>query len=87
MSSYVKAFKFKKDGIKNDIEEFQKGVDTSVLASIKCPTLITHGTHDKMVPFSHAEYVHENISHSELYAIEKGYHSGILYVGEHKDQI
>jgi pimeloyl-ACP methyl ester carboxylesterase len=54
---------------------------------LKCPTLITHGTHDKAVPFSHGEYVHENISHSELYAIEKGYHSGILYVGEHKDQI
>jgi pimeloyl-ACP methyl ester carboxylesterase len=44
------------------------------LAEIKCPTLIVHGTADTTVPFSHAQFAHEQIAGSLLEPFEGGDH-------------
>jgi pimeloyl-ACP methyl ester carboxylesterase len=44
------------------------------LADIKCPTLIVHGTADTTVPFTHAQFAHEQIAGSRLEAFDGGDH-------------
>jgi len=44
------------------------------LSSIRCPTLIVHGTLDKDVPIAHAEFAHAQIANSELVKIEGADH-------------
>jgi pimeloyl-ACP methyl ester carboxylesterase len=44
------------------------------LSSIRCPTLIVHGTLDKDVPIAHAEFAHAQIANSELVRIEGADH-------------
>jgi pimeloyl-ACP methyl ester carboxylesterase len=41
-----------------------------LLASIRVPTLIAHGTEDRQVPFAAAEYLAAHIEGAELYAFE-----------------
>lgn len=65
----------RKEGVDNDLEVLE-GIDKLPLSNIKCPTLLLHGTADADVPFSNAEYGHENISDSVLYPLEGGSHLG-----------
>ncbi|HJP79145.1 MAG TPA: alpha/beta hydrolase [Pseudonocardiaceae bacterium] len=46
------------------------------LASIRCPTLVVHGTHDADVPFEHGERAHAQIGGAEHRWIEEGSHLG-----------
>jgi pimeloyl-ACP methyl ester carboxylesterase len=43
-----------------------------LLAAIRVPTLIAHGTEDRQVPFAAAEYLVTHIPGAQLYAF-KGY--------------
>lgn len=45
------------------------------LPAIKAPTLIIHGTEDKINPFRNAELLHERIHRSELMVVEGGRHA------------
>jgi pimeloyl-ACP methyl ester carboxylesterase len=49
-----------------------------VLASLAVPTLVCHGRHDAIFPFSIAEYVHRAIRGSELVAFENSGHAPMI---------
>ena len=68
-------------GFHNDMEQF-RGIEAAPLPleEIACPTLITHGTADRDVPFSHAEQAHRRIPNATLQAFEGAWH--ILWVCE-----
>jgi pimeloyl-ACP methyl ester carboxylesterase len=57
----------------NDNEQFSR-LSPWPLARITCPTLIIHGTADTAVPFTHAQFAHEQIAGSRLEAFEGGNH-------------
>jgi pimeloyl-ACP methyl ester carboxylesterase len=57
----------------NDINQY-RSLPRWPLAQIKCPTLIVHGATDTTVPFSHAQFAHEQIAGSQLEAFEGGDH-------------
>ena len=44
-------------------------------ASIRCPTLIVHGTDDRIIPFEDSTEIQAAIPESELFAIEGGGHA------------
>ncbi|WP_409295558.1 alpha/beta fold hydrolase [Peribacillus sp. SCS-26] len=46
------------------------------LARIKVPTLIIHGIHDQVIPFTQAEEVHQSIAGSELVPFHYSGHGG-----------
>jgi pimeloyl-ACP methyl ester carboxylesterase len=48
------------------------------IGHIKARTLIVGGTADRMVPFKHSEYLRDNISGSQLVAIQGGGHKMML---------
>lgn len=59
-------------GLDNDMAEFA-ALDDEVPASIACPTLIIHGTGDRMVPLRHARMASAAIPHSELLVAPGGH--------------
>ncbi len=62
-------------GFDNDIEVIQSVEHEPLpLESVKCPTLIVHGTADDDVPYFVAERAHERLENSELYAMEDACH-------------
>ena len=60
-------------GWDNDIEQFG-AIEQLPLAAVRCPTLVVHGTHDRDVPFSHAENSAREIAGAELHRVEQGWH-------------
>ena len=60
-------------GQANDLQQFSQ-MEEWPLSSIRCPTLIVHGTLDKDVPIAHAEFAHAQIANSELVKIEGADH-------------
>jgi pimeloyl-ACP methyl ester carboxylesterase len=60
-------------GRRNDMERYAR-LPRWPLAEIECPTLIVHGTADPTVPFTHAQFAHEQIAGSHLEAFEGGDH-------------
>ncbi len=56
-----------------------------VVRSIRVPTLIVHSPEDRSVPFAHAEYAHECIAGSELYAAPAWSH--FLWIGPEAGEI
>lgn len=46
------------------------------LASIKVPTIIIHGIHDKVVPFSNAEEMQRGIANAQLIPLQNSGHGG-----------
>ena len=54
------------------------------LPGIRVPTLIIHGIHDKVIPFSQAEKLHRSISHSWLVPFK---YSGHGPFWEERDQV
>ncbi|REE83955.1 pimeloyl-ACP methyl ester carboxylesterase [Paenibacillus taihuensis] len=54
------------------------------LSSIHVPTLIIHGTHDKIVPFSQGEKTHELIPNSQFVPFEFSGHGAFI---EEKDKL
>jgi pimeloyl-ACP methyl ester carboxylesterase len=45
------------------------------LSSISVPTIVLHARDDILVAFEHAEFIHENIKHSELVSFDRGGHA------------
>ena len=58
--------KRRRPGMRNDFTVFTP----ASLERITCPTLIVHGTRDKVVPPASAEYAHARIAGSELHWID-----------------
>ncbi|WP_299668242.1 alpha/beta hydrolase [uncultured Polaribacter sp.] len=71
-----------KEGFITDLEQ---NIDASVIAKIKCPTLILHSKNDKSVSIEMATYANKNIRNSNLkvYANKWGH---LLWVGLESEQ-
>ena len=54
----------------------------SELKNIKCPVLILEGTQDKAATPAMAEFIHNNIAHSEIHFIEGGGHTSSIEEAE-----
>ena len=61
-------------GSRNDVEQFAT-LRLFPVHTIRVPTLVIHGTADKLVPYSHALFVAEEVPGAELYPIEGGTHA------------
>ena len=71
----------RRDGFFNDMAQFRAiGAAPLPLEAIQCPTLITHGTADGDVPFSHAEQAARRIPNATLNAMQDAWH--ILWICE-----
>ena len=53
------------------------------LAAITCPTLIMHGTRDRIVPVEYARTLHEKIRGSRLHLFEAGHPAHLRYSEEY----
>jgi len=61
-------------GQANDLRQFAQ-MGEWPLSTIRCPTLILHGTLDKDVPIAHAEFANAQIANSEFVPIQGADHS------------
>lgn len=52
-------------GVQNDVAQYAQ-ISALPLASIRCPTLIVHGTADVTVPIAHSELAHAQIAGSQF---------------------
>ncbi|MCK5390364.1 MAG: alpha/beta hydrolase, partial [Candidatus Thorarchaeota archaeon] len=71
-------------GLNNDLKQLQK-VSFSNLKDIRSPTLVIHGTVDKDVSFSNAEFSVSSIPNAKLYRLDNIGH--VLWLGEHVSQM
>ena len=71
-------------GLNNDLKQLQK-VSFSNLKDIRSPTLVIHGTVDKDVSFSNAEFSVSSIPNAKLYRLDNVGH--VLWLGEHVSQM
>ena len=69
----VPPFGLVRAGFDNELEQFGASGQLP-LARVSCPTLVVHGTHDRDVPFSHAEHSARGIAGAQLHRVEKGWH-------------
>lgn len=76
-------FEALRTGFENDMERFA-AIERLPLESVRCPTLVSHGTHDADVPFAHAEYSSREIETAQLHRVEKGWHLLGLSEGSHE---
>lgn len=74
----------RKTGHDNDFEQLEQ-VKIPEIDRILAPTIIIHGSIDRVVPISHAEFVVASISTSEFYRLEDIGH--IVWFGPHVDQM
>ncbi|MGO0062709.1 alpha/beta fold hydrolase [Brevibacillus fluminis] len=59
----------------------QSGGDlTSVLAAVRCPTLIMHSVHDASVPVEHARHAHRHIPGAQLCELDSWGH--LIWLGK-----
>ncbi|MCI4626362.1 MAG: alpha/beta hydrolase [Candidatus Magnetoovum sp. WYHC-5] len=87
MMSLIKSMSpisMRKPGFDNDFEQYTKLEDLD-FQRIQAPALVVHGTHDAMVPLSHAENIIKNVPSAELYKVEEGIH--ILLVSKKADEM
>lgn len=54
------------------------------IPKIKIPTLILHGTHDKVCPYNFAKYFNENIENSKLVPLTESGHAAFI---DEKDKV
>lgn len=71
-------------GLNNDIEKLES-ISIENVESIKCPTMVVHGTVDLDVSFSNAEFSANSIPNAKLYSIENVGH--VVWLGEHVSQM
>lgn len=64
-------------GFLNDMEQFQQGVCTR-LGEIRTPTLVIHGTADRVVPFTQGVRSAELIPNAEFLTVSGGTHLGFI---------
>ena len=65
------------EGRRNDLTQAE-AMPLEPPSGIHIPTLIIHGTADRIVPFAHAEAAHQAIPNSKLVSVPRGGH-GILF--------
>ena len=70
-------------GLRNDMTQLTT-MPIYPLEKIEAPSLILHGREDKLVPFSHAEFIANTVPDSKLLDIEGGGH---LFLATHKHQV
>jgi pimeloyl-ACP methyl ester carboxylesterase len=70
-------------GSRNDVEQFAS-LPVFPVETIRVPTLVIHGTADKLVPYTHGLFIAEKVPSAELYAINGGTHA--IFV-THADQV
>ena len=58
-------------------------ISDAELAAITCPTLIMHGTRDRIVPVAYAQILHEKIAASRLHLFEAGHPAHLRYPEEY----
>ncbi len=73
----------RKPGLKNDMKQLTT-MDPIPLEKIHSPTLVMHGTDDRVVPFSHAEWVAGKVPGSEFVEIQGGGH---LFFATHREKV
>lgn len=71
-------FSLRSEGLMNDGTQMGSIAD-AVPTGISCPTLIVHGTADRIVPYEHATAAAKVIPGSRLVAIEGGGHFAALF--------
>ena len=53
------------------------------MEQIRCPTLVVHGRYDGNVPFSHAEFVGQNVPEARMFVLETCGH--LLWMSDEAD--
>ncbi len=71
-------------GLNNDLKQLQH-VSFTNLEAVTCPTLVIHGTVDKDVSFSNAEFAASSIPNAKLYSLENIGH--MVWLGEHVSEM
>lgn len=71
-------------GLNNDLKQLQH-VSFTNLEAVTCPTLVIHGTVDKDVSFSNAEFAASSIPNAKLYILENIGH--MVWLGEHVSEM
>ncbi len=61
-------------GSRNDVEQFA-ALPLLPVENLRVPTLVIHGTAEKLVPYTHAPFIAEKVPGAELYAIKDGTHA------------
>lgn len=77
-------FDLLRTGFDNDLARFA-AIDRLPLEAVRCPTLVSHGTHDGDVPFVHGETSAREIDGAQLHRVEKGWH--LLALGDSADDV
>ncbi len=73
----------RRSGLRNDMEQLT-AMEPIPLEKIHSPTLVVHGTNDRVVLFSHAEWIAGKVSGAELLQIPGGGH---LFFATHRDKV
>ncbi len=71
-----------REGFHNDMRQF-RDIGVLPLREVQCPTLVVHGTHDRDVPFAHAEHSAREIPQAQLHRVAGGWH--LLPLGDDPD--
>ncbi len=72
----------RKVGLDNDLKQFAR-LGVYPVERIGCPTLVVHGRHDGNVPFSHAEFVGQNVPGARMFVLETCGH--LLWMSDEAD--
>ena len=80
----IPPFDLLRAGFENDMSRFA-AIERLPLEAVKCPTLVSHGTHDDDVPFAHGETSAREIDGAQLHRVEKGWH--LLALGDGADEV
>ncbi len=72
----------RKVGLHNDLKQFAR-LAVYPVERIGCPTLVVHGRHDGNVPFSHAEFVGQNVPGARMFVLETCGH--LLWMSDEAD--
>ena len=71
-------FRLMRPGFDNDMAQFRRldlqDADRLPRQQIQSPTLIVHGTHDRDVPYQHAQTAARDIPNAQLHIIPNGWH-------------
>jgi len=53
-----------------------------LIPAVSCPSLVIHGTADRIIPVGHGERVYAALADpKEWYAVEDAGHNDLLYIG------
>jgi len=72
----------RKVGLDNDLKQFAR-LGVYPVERIECPTLVVHGRYDGNVPFSHAEFVGQNVPQARMFVLETCGH--LLWMSDEAD--